>query len=81
MAALKKKAVVDYCYNLVSVYFQLIHNILLFMCIEQQLGDNVIIYFPLNLQHPLPVLWGAGQVLAAVNQDKKMEWVSFLRHL
>lgn len=29
-------------------------------------------YFPLNLQHPLPVLWGAGQVLAAESQKKKV---------
>lgn len=28
-------------------------------------------YFSLNLQHPLLVLWEAGQVLAAVSQDKK----------
>lgn len=53
-----------------------------------KLGDYVIhfppqslSYFPLNLQHPLPVLWGAGQVLAAVRTKKKMQWVSVLRHL
>lgn len=87
MAALEKKAAVSNFYNSVPVYFQLIQNILSFIYIYgtvSKLGDYVIHFFPqslsyflLNLQHPLPVLWEAGQVLAAVSQDKKNA-VSFL---